>query len=277
MDEFCEAFEAAIPGLIKQIMDKFSLYNVQQGFRSAWEEYEDVINPILIEFLDTRFGITEECTGNKSRKTIAVDNCYRKASSKSSYPDLKIIFKGKTYAIDIKSGESNKSPWYDIARLDTYIESHISKFSAEYHVVVKWSQEVVESQNNAPTPNRIYIDAVYIEPHYRTAGYKPASKGVLYRDYDGKIRPKGWGKFEEGSAYWNSKEDFLHALDASMRFRWAAFIVKWYTVMSEEERKRIKHYLNQIDKGEAVSLGDVPLNPGEVIDEETEQENKNPD
>ncbi|MDQ3821506.1 MAG: hypothetical protein M3362_28030, partial [Acidobacteriota bacterium] len=125
MDVFCQHFEAAIPTLRKQILAKFKSKQTQASFRSVWEHFEDVINPILISFLTK-----PPLSIPSSEITVA--------KSKSVYPDLKVKYGKNLYAIDVKSGEYEINPWYDIGRLDTYEQKHLQKYAAEYCITVRW-------------------------------------------------------------------------------------------------------------------------------------------
>ena len=125
MDEFCQHFEVAIPRLRQEILAEFQQQRTQVGFRSVWEHFEEVINPILIRFL--------------THPPLSIPrSAIKEASSKSKYPDLEVTFRGNRYAIDVKSGESHRNPWYDIGRLATYEEKRLAKYRAEYSVVVRW-------------------------------------------------------------------------------------------------------------------------------------------
>lgn len=228
MDLFCQHFEAAIPELRKQILSEFGRHQSEAGFRSVWEHFEDIINPILIRFF-------------KQPPLSIPDSDIKVAKSKSVYPDLKVSFRGKDYAIDVKSGEHQINPWYDIGRLDTYEEKHLQKYAAEYCITVRW-------KGRKPTT----VVDIYIEPTYKSVGYRPISKGVLYRPYDGKLRPKPWSDFEVGRSYWRDIEHFRQGLEASRNFRRRSYIAEWYKAMNASEREMLKQILFAIDSGEQI-------------------------
>jgi hypothetical protein len=46
MDFFSQTFEQAIPKLREEMMTAFGGQQTQSGFRSVWEHFEEVINPI---------------------------------------------------------------------------------------------------------------------------------------------------------------------------------------------------------------------------------------
>lgn len=238
---FTEAFEAAIPQLRREILDEFARQSSGAGFRSVWEHFEDVVNPVLINFL----------TGAPlyvPRSNIV------EAKSKSVYPDLKVRFRGALYAVDVKSGEAHINPWYDIGRLDTYEEKHLDIYDEEYCVTVKW----------AGRPKAVVQD-VFIEPTHCSVGIHRSSGGVLYRPYDGKLRPKSWADFNSGLCYWNSREEFIQGLYASRTYRQRAFIAQWYKDLSPKDRARVQHDLAQIDKGfmpDIEAIGDDDIEVG---------------
>ena len=230
MDAFCQTFEAAIPGLRQEILTAFKTQVSQVGYRSVWEHFEEIINPILIAFF------------TNSPLLIARDQL-KEATSKSVYPDLRIYYDDKIYAIDVKSGESTKNPWYDISRLDTYEETHLDKYAEEYSVVVRWSGRA-----------SLRVEQVYIEPTYRTVGYRAQSKGVLYRPYDGKLRPKAWADFEAEYSYWQDKAHFREGLIASRDYRRRSYSIEWYKAMNETQKQALKEDLARIDAGQPVVL-----------------------
>lgn len=230
MDVFCQQFEAAIPKLRQQILDEFNNHQTQSGYRSVWEHFEDIINPVLIRFF------------SNLPLSIHLSNI-KAAKSKSVYPDLKINFRGNDYAIDVKSGEDHINPWYDIGRLDTYEESHLQKYASEYCITVRWK--------NREAPQ---VVDVYIEPTYKSVGYREESKGVLYRPYDGKLRPKPWSDFEIGKTYWQDIEHFKQGLKLSRNYRRRSYIAEWYKEMDRTQREALKRDLAAIDTGEAVNL-----------------------
>jgi hypothetical protein len=230
MDFFSQTFEQAIPQLRKEMLAAFSGQQTQSGFRSVWEHFEEIINPILIRFLtQAPLSIPEA--------NITV------AKSKSTYPDLKILFRGNLYAIDVKSGEDKTDPWYDIGRLDTYQEKRLDKYADEFSVVVRWKGR---------KPSQVVN--VYIEPVYRTVGFKESADGILYRPYDGKLRPKPWVYFDQGKSFWKDKEHFKQGFAASKNFRQKSYILEWYRGMDEAQRLQVRKDLDAVDKGVAVKI-----------------------
>lgn len=223
MDEFIQYFEAGIPELKEKILDAFNTNISKSGFRIVWQHFEDIINPILVEFFQ------------QPPLNIATHHIFA-TKSKSVYPDLKVKYKDKNYAVDVKSGEDKINPWYDIGRLDTYEEKHLEVYAAEYCITVKWSGRPVSK-----------VLDVYIEPTYKSVGYKASYNGVLYRPYDGKLRPKSWSDFEAGKSYWQSIEHFKQGLYAAKKHRRVALMTEWYRAMDYEERSSFRNNLDIID------------------------------
>jgi hypothetical protein len=235
---FCQTFEAAIQNLRKEILDEFRRGETKAGFRVVWEHFEDVINPSLIKFL-------------KQPPLSIAEADITKIKSKSTYPDLKVRYRGNLYAIDVKSGEDHMDPWYDIGRLDTYEEKHLDKYAAEYSVVVRWKGR----------PRAEIVD-VYLDRTFRTVGYREISGGVLYRPYDGKLRPKSWTYFERGKSYWNTVDEFRAGLIASRDFRRKSYVVEWYKEMNQKQRAALRADLNAVDAGKPVRVDDAVLEIG---------------
>ena len=212
------------------MMEEFSKHPSQTGFRSVWEHFESIIDPVIIQFLT-------EGPLHISKQDIT------EAPSKSVYPDLRIQFQGKKYAIDIKSGEDGRNPWYDMGRVDTYENSHLNVFEAEYYITVRWVGR---------EPSKV-ID-VYIEPAHQSVGYKDTYQGILYRPYDGKIRPKPWSDFEQGSTHWRTKDEFLAGLEAAKIHRRMHYMAEWYAEMTKKQRDAIKLAFVAIENGQPLRL-----------------------
>jgi len=134
--------------------------------------------------------------------------------SKSTYPDIKFENEDGVFAIDIKSNESQKDPWFDMARLDTIIEERIQKYTEEWEVVIKYNSETKKLLN------------VYFNLFREVVGKRHECDGVKYRPYDGKIRPKTWKDFDNNVIFWNSKADFLLGIKKSLKHRWKENIKK---------------------------------------------------
>lgn len=233
MNDFCQSFETAIPTLRRKILAAFQSQQTEAKFRSVWEHFEDVINPILIQFL------------TNPPLSIARSDI-KEATTKSKYPDLEVKFRNDKYAIDVKSGEFHRNPWYDIGRLATYEEKRLSKYKDEYSVVVRWRGR-----------NPVEVVDVFIEPTYKTVGYRAISNGVLYRPYDGKVRPKPWSDFEAGTSYWKNKEHFKIGLTSSLNYWRMSYIAEWYKEMDEAQQQAVKRILAALDSGETVELDAV--------------------
>lgn len=56
-------------------------------------------------------------------------------------------------------------------------------------------------------------------------GIREECKGVKYRPYDGKLRPKSWDDFENNKIYWATKKDFLTGIRNSIIHRWKENII----------------------------------------------------
>jgi len=214
----------------EEILAAFRSQETQAGFRSVWEHFEEIINPIVIKHL-------------RQPPFSVPASDIREATSKSSYPDLKIKFRGNVFAVDVKSGEDQIDPWYDISRLDTYEEKHLNRFAGEFSVVVRWRGR-----------GQIEVVDVYIEATFQTVGYREASKGVLYRPYDGKLRPKPWSYFEKGLTFWPDLDLFRAGLAASRNFRRKSYILEWYAQMDSAQRNALRQDLAKLDSGRPVEF-----------------------
>lgn len=148
--------------------------------------------------------------------------------SKSTYPDIKMEFNGFKIAIDIKSNESSKDPWYDIARLDSVKEERLNKYDEEYDLVVKYDSETKK------------LIKIFFEPMRDTVGIREECNGVKYRPYDGKIRPKSWTDFDSGKTYWPTKEKFLEGIEKSRKHGMKELIKEHAKSLTKEEKEELK-------------------------------------
>lgn len=224
LDAFQSIFEAGIPELRARLMHNFSKFENRGGYKVVWEEFEDEIYEGISSFLVGKIP-------GLSARDIA------QTQTKSSYPDFKISYRNKLYAIDIKSGADDKAePWYDMGRLDTFEEGHTDKFAAEYYITVRYSRT---AEKDGP----ILVNDLYIEPFYQSVGIREECQGVLYRPYDGKLRPKSWHDFATGKAYWKTLDAFLIGLARSRSHRRMQLIRDWIGDMSSQEKEQLRRWL----------------------------------
>lgn len=173
-----------MPIIRDSVFEVFQGIESQQNHKTIWDHFQNTAIKKIISIIRKEF----------PRAHVVV------AKAKSTFPDIKIVHGNEVFAIDIKSNESRKEPWYDIARLDTIFEKRLDKYAEEYDIVIKYDRDTGKVEN------------VFFKPMYRTVGKDPKSGGVKYRPYDGKLRPKSWEMFEAGTAYWDSKERFVWAV-----------------------------------------------------------------
>ena len=225
MDEFITAFEGTISVLRSKLKSALSGYKFAGNYKVVWDEFEAIIEPLLIEHLVS-------VVPGFDPKEIT------KSASKSTYPDYKVIYGGQQYAIDIKSGEDKIDPWYDMGRLDTYEKDHLVKYASEYYITIKYNQG----------PDGIGVTDIFIEPAHASVGINPKSGGIKYRPYDGKIRPKSWDDFDNGTIYWPDANTFKTGLEKSRIFRQLEYIKQWYSTMDDTTRSEVKKLIRKIDQ-----------------------------
>jgi hypothetical protein len=222
---FQEVFENGIPVLRTRLNQAFKDFVNRGGYKVVWEEFEDRIFEVVEGFL------LEQIPNLRAHEIS-------QTKTKSTYPDFKICYEGKTYAIDIRSGADDKAdPWYDMGRLDTFEENHTGKYQAEYYITVKYSR--TEGKEG-----EIQVKDIYIEPFYKSVGIRPECNGVLYRPYDGKLRPKTWKDFASGMAYWPTLADFMAGLKRSRSHRRMGLIRDWIKDMSPKEKAQLRKLLD---------------------------------
>ena len=166
------------------------------NYEIVWKQLQDIAAKEIKEILGSNF----------------LDSKITLARSKSAYPDIKLELAGNIYAIDIKSNESQKEPWFDMARLDTVIKKRIEPYAEEWELVIKYDSEKNE------------FEKAYFNLFREIVGFNPKCKGVKFRPYDGKLRPKSWGDFDTGKTYWSTKQEFLEGIRNSQVYRWKALV-----------------------------------------------------
>lgn len=157
--------------------------------------------------------------------------------TKSTYPDIKISNSEGTFAIDIKVNENSKEPWFDMARIDTMDDDRIKKFVEEWELVIKFRNS----------------DGAFIKAYFNlfreVVGKRPECNGLKYRPYDGKVRPKSWSDFENNVIHWKTKQDFMEAMEKSLKHRWKQNI-KAHLIpkLSTEEKAEFKKLFDEENK-----------------------------
>lgn len=190
--------------------------NELDDYLIVWKQLQGIASPIIKRILEKNF--------NGAKITIA--------QSKSTYPDIKMEWGDFKIAIDVKSNESSKEPWYDIARLETIVSSRINKYDEEYDVVIKYDSKTKK------------LLKIYFETLRDTVGLNKKCGGVKYRPYDGKVRPKNWDEFENGTTYWKTKEAFLIGIAKSIKYRQHELTKEYIKKLSPEEKKEFRDLFN---------------------------------
>ena len=226
LDTFQGVFEQGIPVLRTRLNQAFKDFVNRGGYKVVWEEFEDRIFEVVERFLLERIP-------NLRRGDIS------QTKTKSAYPDFKICYQGKTYAIDIKSGADDKlilgTTWGDLTPSRKITPTNI-ELSTTSHITVKYSR-------TGGKEGEIQVKDIYIEPFYKSVGIRLECNGVLYRPYDGKLRPKIWKDFESGKAYWPTLADFMEGLKRSRSHRRMSLIRDWIMDMSPKEKAHLQKLL----------------------------------
>jgi len=175
---------------------------------TVWKEYEEQGCDLFLEYLNGK-----------------INFLFTKANSKSVYPEIIIIYEDKQYAFDFKVSVDTANPQYDIARIDTF-EDRMKKYDEEFEIVIKYNI------------NYGVVD-IFIEKIKDVIGYNKKSKGVKYRPYDGKIRPKTWDDFENNKTYFNTHKDLLVGIKNSKINRNKILFETWKKEFSKDDIKLI--------------------------------------
>lgn len=206
--------EIIINGLKDQINQSVSqkLFQLTSGaghYITAWKKLQDDAVEVIISILEPN-----------------LPGCVISApTSKSTYPDIKIETDEGIFAIDIKANESSKDPWFDMARLDTIKEERFDKYIEEWELVLQYDSS-----------NGKFLKS-YFNLFREVVGIREECKGIKYRPYDGKVRPKSWSDFEHNKIYWNTKEEFLIGVERSLKHRWIENIKNHLIPKLDDEEK----------------------------------------
>lgn len=212
LDSKIKLLGSEIIGAVKKsILEKVGEGDLND-YKVVWKQLQDIAGDAIKAILEKNF----------EGATITIPE------SKSAYPDVKMEYQGHKIAFDVKSNESSKDPWYDIARLDTIELKRLAKFNEEYDLVVKYDSKTKK------------LLEIYFEPLRCTVGYNGKCKGVKFRPYDGKLRPKSWADFENKKVYWKTKEAFAKAVKNSKMFRRKNLIKQWIKDMTAIETNQLK-------------------------------------
>ena len=124
--DFKKEFEKLIPDIRKGILDDFRGLKAPEGldYKTIWSHFQKSSAKKLVKVISKKYPSAE----------IEV------TETKSGFPDIQVIYGGKAYAIDVKSGASSQDPWYDIARLDTVFKKRLEKYEEEYDIVIMYDK-----------------------------------------------------------------------------------------------------------------------------------------
>lgn len=194
------------------IINKIKKSGTLTNYKIVWNQLESIVCPVIKSRLEKQF------PGCKITIT----------KSKSTYPDIKIEYSDLRFAIDIKSSESSKDPWYDIARLDTIESTRLAKYDEEYELLIKYDS------------NTRKLIEIYFMTLREAVGIRIECQGVKYRPYDGKLRPKSWTDFASEKVYWDTKEKFLEGIRKSKRFRLQEMMKKHAKNLNYKEKEEYR-------------------------------------
>lgn len=220
------------PYLVERISEKLAL--IKEGTKDvtiAWKKMQDVAADEMVKIL---------------KEKLPQSNI-TSPQTKSTYPDVKIENAEGKFAIDIKTNEDSKNPWFDMARIDTMMKDRIEKYVEEWEFVIRFDSNTGK-----------FIKA-YFTLFREAVGIREECNGIKYRPYDGKVRPKSWVDFDNEKIYWDSKEKFLEGIEKSLKHRWIENIKQHFIPkLSREERLEIRKLFDDLEKIDDVinDLGD---------------------
>ena len=181
-----------------------------------WKQVQDIAGEDLRKILQREF----------PRAEIIV------STSKSSYPDVKLILNNTRYAIDIKSAKIQRSPSYDMGRLENYEEDHFLVYLEEWELLVQYDEEAGR------------LTRIFFAPAREFVGYSTRCDGVTFRLYDGQIRPKIWSDFNNEVVYWPTPERFIEGVRNSLNYSQMLAMRNLVPNLSPEQKAELRLLLD---------------------------------
>jgi hypothetical protein len=201
------------PRIIEVVSPKLAKIEGTKDVAIAWKKMQDVAAKEIISLISQHLP----------------DSVITSPTSKSTYPDIKIVNTEGQFAIDIKANEDSKQPWFDMGRMDTMLKTRMSKYIQEWEFVIRFDSS-----------NGQFIKA-YFNLLREIAGIRNECDGVKFRPYDGQVRPKSWNDLDNEVVYWDSKEKFITGLNKSIKHRWKMNIKNHLVPkLSSDEKQEFK-------------------------------------
>jgi hypothetical protein len=204
----------------------------------VWRQFEDAVVDALYEVLPKHIPQLSERNFDRGKS----------GREKNRMADLAILCGNELIEVSIKSARRSANPENDLGTFRDH-PNRKKVFAASFTVWVRYEDSGME----------IKCDRVFFDRSWRFVGKSTLVNGVKYRKKDGNLRPKPWGMFDSGEAFWKSENDFDAALKRAEFFRANELIKEYLDDLSESDQKLLYEKLKkQFEKSKA---GSRPLSP----------------
>jgi hypothetical protein len=165
---------------------------------------------------------------------------FEPANNKNKYPDLKITYLGKNYAIDIKSVYFNGelSSRNDLGTMFSYVEKK-EKYSQQFFLFIRYIK-------NPDGSDTYKIKDVFLNFFWQDVGQRSDRESAEYREKDGNLRPKPWRMFEANQSHYPTEKEFEIALNKAGVIRAKNIIRKQIRLLSNADLNALLQQINQL-------------------------------
>lgn len=181
-----------------------------------WRAYEDGAIGALREILPKHISALTATNFDRGKS----------GREKNRLADLAVLCGTNVIEISIKASRSSGQPENDMG---TFHEHPARRriFSGSFTLWVRYADD----------GKSIRCDRAFFDETWRFAGRSALVDGVKYRKKDGNMRPKPWGMFESGAAFWKTEDEFEAAVKRSENFRANELIKEYLADLSDADQR----------------------------------------
>jgi hypothetical protein len=202
---------------------------LRTSYTTVWRNFEDAAIDALCAVLPKLInGLTEQQLdrGKAGRE-------------KNRLADLAIHCGTNQIEISIKAARRSANPENDLGTFHDH-PARQKLFADSFTLWIRYDDDAKE----------IRWDRVYFDKTWRFVGKSSAVDGVKYRKKDGNMRPKPWGMFDSGAAFWKTEEDFEAAVKRAEAYRANELIKEHLRDLSEADQHLLFERLREKFGGE---------------------------
>jgi hypothetical protein len=198
--------------------------NFTASYTTVWRAYEDAGIAALTKILP------EKIPG----LTAANFDAGKSGREKNRLADLALRVEGQVIEISIKAARKSANPENDMGTFHEHPERE-QVFADSFTLWVRYD-DVGED---------IRCDRAFFDRTWRMTGQSSQVDGVKYRKKDGNMRPKPWGMFESGAAFWSDEAAFEAAVQRAEKFRAGEIVNEHLSELDEPEQRALYERLRE--------------------------------